>query len=65
MAMLGKQWINQYLRSRGGSAADKGRDRQQKIDGLEGWYLYLVVESLPVMLQLALLLLGCALSWYL
>ena len=65
LAMLGKQWINRYLRNHGGSAADKSRDRQRKFDGLEGWYFHLVIESLPVMLQLALLLLGCALSWHL
>ena len=65
LAMLGKQWINRYLRNRGGSAADKSRDRQEKLDGLEGWHFRLVIESLPAMLQLALLLLGCALSCYL
>jgi len=64
-AMLGKQWINRYLRNRGGSAVDKSRDRQRKLDGLERWYFRLVIESLPVMLQLALLLLGCALSRHL
>jgi len=65
LAMLGKQWVNRYLRNRGGSAADKSRDRQQKLDGLEKWRFRLTIESLPVMLQLALLLLGCALSRYL
>ena len=65
LAMLGKQWVSWYLRNRGGSAADKSRDRQQKLDGLENWYFHIVIESLPVMLQLALLLLGCALSPYL
>jgi len=65
IAMLGKQWVNRYLRNRGGSAADKSRDRQRKLDGFEKWHFHLVIESLPVMLQLALLLLGCALSQYL
>ena len=65
LAMLGKQWVNRYLRNRGGSAADKSRDRQRKLDGLEKWHFHLAIESLPVMLQLALLLLGCALSRYL
>jgi len=65
LAMLGKQWVNRYLRNRAGSAADKSRDRQRKLDGLEKWYFHLTIESLPVMLQLALLLLGCALSRYL
>jgi len=65
LAMLGKQWVNRYLRNHGGSAADKSRDRQRKLDGFEKWHFYLVIESLPAMLQLALLLLGCALSRYL
>jgi hypothetical protein len=65
LAMLGKQWVNRYLRNRGGSAADKSRDRQRKLDGLEKWRFHLTIESLPVMLQFALLLLGCALSLYL
>ena len=65
LAMLGKQWINRYIRSHGGSPADKSRDRQQKLDGLEKWKFYLAIESLPVILQLALLLLGSALSLYL
>ena len=65
LAMLGKQWVNRYLRNRGGSTADKSRDRQRKLDGLQKWRFHLAIESLPVMLQLALLLLGCALSQYL
>jgi len=65
LAMLGKQWVNRYSRNIGGSAADKSRDRQRKWDGLEKWHFRLTIESLPVMLQLALLLLGCALSRYL
>ena len=65
LAMLGKQWVNQYLRNRGGSAADKSHDRQWKLDGFETWHFHLAIESLPVMLQLALLLLGCDLSKYL
>ena len=65
LAMLGKQWVNRYLRNRGGSAADKSRDRQRKLDGPQKWHPHIVIESLPVMLQLALLLLGWALSQYL
>jgi hypothetical protein len=36
-------------------------DRQRKCDGLEKWPLHFFVESLPVMLQAALLLLACGL----
>lgn len=59
--MLGKQWINRYARNSGGCAAEKSRDRQRKLDELEEWYFRFVIESLPLILQLGLLLLGCAL----
>jgi len=65
LAMLGKQWVSRYLRNCGGSAADKSRDRQRKLDGLQKWKFYPAIESLPVMLQFGSLLLGCALSLYL
>ena len=64
LATLGKQWVSRYLRNRGGSTTDKSRDRQRKLDALERWHFHLVIESLPAMLQLALLL-DCALSRYL
>jgi len=62
LAMLGKQWVNRYIRNRRGSAVDKSRDRQRKLDGLERWHFHLTIESLPVMFQFAS---GCALSRYL
>ncbi|KAF9642514.1 hypothetical protein BDM02DRAFT_3105553, partial [Thelephora ganbajun] len=65
LAMLGKQWVNRYVRNHGGSAAEKSRDRQRKLDGLKKWHFNFVIESVPVMLQLALLLLWVALSLYL
>ena len=65
IAMFGKQWINRYLRKHGGSAAEKCRDRQRKLEGFKEWHFQLAIESLPVMLQLALLLLGCALTLHL
>ena len=39
-------------------------DRQRKFDGLEKWPFRLFIESLPIMLQIALLLLACGLSRY-
>ena len=66
LAMLGKQWLNQYasvdLR---GSTIERSQNRQRKLDGITNWYFSHVMESLPLMLQAALLLLGCALSHYL
>jgi hypothetical protein len=64
VAMLGKQWLNRYLRHTGGSMVERCGDRQRKIDGLEKWPFRLFIESLPVMLQIALLLLSCGLSRY-
>jgi hypothetical protein len=64
--MLGKQWLNRYestdMRE---SAIERSHDRQRKLGGIVGWYFGKVMESLPLMLQAALLLLGCALSRYL
>jgi hypothetical protein len=61
IAMLGKQWLNRYLRNSGGSMIERCGDRQRKRDGLEKWPLHFFVESLPMMLQAALLLLACGL----
>ena len=61
VAMLGKQWLNRYLRNSGGSMIERCGDRQRKCDGLEKWPLHFFVEGLPVMLQVALLLLACGL----
>ena len=61
VAMLGKQWLNRYLRHSGGSMVERCGDRQRKCDGLKKWPFHFFVESLPVMLQVALLLLACAL----
>jgi hypothetical protein len=65
VAMLGKQWLNRFVRNTGKTAAEKSWDRQNKLQGMEQWHFHVVMESLPIMLQLALLLLGCALSSHL
>ena len=65
LAMLGKQWVRRYIRNRGGSAEERSRDGQWRLDGLKKWHFHLFIDALPVMLQTALLLLGCALSKYL
>ena len=43
---------------------DRCGDRQLKCDGLQKWPFHFFVESLPVMLQIALLLLACGLCRY-
>jgi len=66
LAMLGKQWLNRYASiDVRGSAIERSQNRQRKLDGIVTWYFDTVMESLPLMLQFALLLLGCALSRYL
>ena len=62
--MLGKQWLNRYLRHTGGSIIERCGDRQRKFNGLEKWPFRLFIEGLPIMLQLALFLLACGLSHY-
>ena len=37
IAMLGKQWLNRYLRNSGGSVIERCGDRQRKFDELEKW----------------------------
>ena len=66
LAMLGKQWLNRYASTdMRGTAVERSQNRQRKLDGIIAWYFDHVMQSLPLMLQIALLLLGCALSRYL
>ena len=66
LAMLGKQWLNRYASvDVRGSAIERSQNRQRKLDGIVNWYFDHVMQTLPLMLQAALLLLGCALSRYL
>ena len=66
LAMLGKQWLNRYVSvDMRGSVTERSQNRQRKLDGIGSWYFDYVMESLPLMLQAALLLFGCALSRYL
>ena len=61
IAMLGKQWLNRYLRHAGGSTIERCGDRQRKCDGLKKWPFRFFIEGLPVMLQIALLFPACGL----
>jgi len=65
LAILGKQWLNRYASiDTRGSTIERGHNRQQKLDGIVNWSFHHVMESLPLMLQFALLLLSCTLSLY-
>ena len=48
-----------------GTVVERSQSRQRKLDGIKTWYFDNVMELLPLMLQAALLLFGCALSRYL
>jgi hypothetical protein len=64
--MLGKQWLNRYdSADMRGTVVERSQNRQRKLDGIIKWYFNNVMELLPLMLQAALLLFGCALSRYL
>ena len=66
IAMLGKQWLNRYGQTEThGSVIDRSRDRQRKMKGMVTWHFALVMECLPLMLQVALLLLSYAIFNYL
>jgi len=66
LAMLGKQWLNRYVSvDMRGSTIERSQNRQRKLNGIIAWYFNHILESLPLMLQAALLLLSCALSRYL
>ena len=66
VAVLGKQWIHYYTRvTTRGNIVHRGKEHQAKLVGLQKWGLHLVMESLPVTLQFALLLFAIALIVYL
>ena len=45
-----------------GTAIERSQNRQRKLNGIMiDWYFYYVMEPLPLMLQVALLLLRCVL----
>ena len=66
LAVLGKQWLSRYdSADMKGTTVERAQNRQRKLDGIDAWYFHYVIGALPLMLQAALLLLGCALSRYL
>lgn len=65
-AVLGKQWLRFYKLERfgRGSLEERGKNRQQKLQGLEAWHFDAVLQMFPVLLQISLLLFGISLSSY-
>ena len=56
-AIAGRQWTDQYLQPRGGSAADKSQDRQRELNGFQKWHINLCIKGPPLMLLQAIALL--------
>ncbi|KAF7363951.1 hypothetical protein MSAN_01053400 [Mycena sanguinolenta] len=66
LAVLGKQWITYYEAAGSrGSIEERGLERQRKFDGLRQWKFDVVLQSFPLLLQLAVFLFSAALSIYL
>ena len=61
LAMLGKQWLNLHVE---GSLIDRSRHRELKMRGMITWRFKLIMECLPLVMQLSLLFLGYALARY-
>jgi len=61
LAMLGKQWLNLHVE---GSLIDRSRHRELRMRGMIAWRFKLIMECLPLVMQLSLLLLGYALARY-
>jgi len=57
VAMLAKQWINQYLWSSSGSTIERCRNRQRKFDGVRKWSPHIFLTYLLWILQIAVYLL--------
>ncbi|KAJ6485353.1 hypothetical protein C8R47DRAFT_537305 [Mycena vitilis] len=66
LAVLGKQWVMHYQAAGSrGTIAERGLERQRKLDGLRKWGLDAVLQMFPLLLQLALFLFSTGLSIYL
>ena len=61
LAMLGKQWLNLHVE---GSFIDRSRHRELRMRGIITWRFKLIIECLPLTMQISLLLLGYALTRY-
>ncbi|KAF7336230.1 hypothetical protein MVEN_02170900 [Mycena venus] len=66
LAVLGKQWVLYYEAAGSkGTLEQRGLERQRKLDGLRRWKFDAVLQSFPLLLQLALFLFSTGLSIYL
>ncbi|KAJ7744399.1 hypothetical protein B0H16DRAFT_1889666 [Mycena metata] len=66
LAGLGKQWIRFYEAvGSSGTIEERGLQRQRKLDGLQKWKFDTVLQTFPLLLQLALFQFSAALPTYL
>ncbi|KAG8701644.1 hypothetical protein FRC11_012007, partial [Ceratobasidium sp. 423] len=65
MAMLGKEWLAAYLRSRPRSSRKLAFIRQSRLQGLEDWWALHIIALLPTLLHASLLLFSVGLVIYL
>ncbi|KAJ7802139.1 hypothetical protein B0H14DRAFT_3884747 [Mycena olivaceomarginata] len=66
LTVLGKQWIlNFSAAGEKGTIEARGIDRQKKLDGLRKWKFDAIMQTFPLLLQVALLLFATGLSLYL
>ena len=62
LATLGKQWLNLHVE---GSFIDRSRHRELRMRGMVAWHFKIIMECLPLVMQISLFLLGYALAQYL
>jgi hypothetical protein len=66
LAVLGMQWLMYYSTAGNkGTIEARGLEHQKKLDGLRKWKFDMVMQTFPLLLQLALLLFAVALTVYL
>ncbi|KAF9782684.1 hypothetical protein BJ322DRAFT_1009168, partial [Thelephora terrestris] len=62
LAMLGKQWLNPHVE---GSLVERGHQREPRIRGMSTWRFRIIMDCIPLVMQVSVLLLGYALAQYL
>ncbi|KAF8877957.1 hypothetical protein CPB85DRAFT_1235011, partial [Mucidula mucida] len=54
IAVLTKQWINEYMVLPSGNPRDRARIRHFRFIGLEQWHVPLIIGLLPILMHIAL-----------
>ncbi|THH29160.1 hypothetical protein EUX98_g5022 [Antrodiella citrinella] len=64
-AMMGKQWLGHYAKvGERGTVEERCIDRQRKLVALHTWHFHVVLQAIPLLLQLSLLLFGVGMAAY-